>query len=274
MEALNPMLNALRIEEAFQFFTEFKEEAEYFGPDKIGLKELFDKFVAFYEKADKLLLVLRASSYTHELETADKKRDDIFRGFSGVVNASLRQPDEAKQKAAERLSILLKGYRKAVLKESYAAESAALYNLLQDLGGHYKADVTLLGFTDWVTAIKEAEQTFLAINKARAKESYEKPRSELIVIRSKMNKLYKNMTNVLDARLVAADLGGDVDVDPEDLDNEGHFDGEEDQSHELHGNLTYNFVVAWNERVKKYRNLVAQRAGRRGKKEEPPAPEA
>jgi hypothetical protein len=266
--------SALRNEELFGFYTEFKGLVEHFGASVLGLVKLFAEFVSLYVKADNLLLVLRASTYTHELEAADKKRDDVFRGLSDMVRGALRHPDEAKQKAAERLSLLLKGYRKAVLEESYIAESSALYNLLQDLGGDYKADVALLGFTDWVKAIKEAEQAFLDIREKRATESYNKPKSDLRLIQNKMNGLYTAMINMLDAQLLGDHLGGDVDVDPEDLDNEGHFDGEEDQSHELHGNVPYNFVVAWNERLKKYHNLIAQRAGRRGKKDDPAEPEA
>jgi hypothetical protein len=63
------------------------------------------------------------------------------------------------------------------------------------------------------------------------------------------------------------DPGGDVTVDPRDLDNEGHFGNEE--NHDLHGNVTCNFVIARNEVLKKYRNTLAQRAGRRSKGRKP-----
>jgi hypothetical protein len=274
METLRVRLIALRIEEHFQLLTEFKELVIQFNADALDLKELFDGFVILYAKIDNLLNAMRASRYTHELVTADKKRDSVFRGFSGVVNASRRQPDEAKQEAAKRLFLLLKGCRKAVLKESYAAESAALHNLLQDLNGSRKADVTLLGFTDWVTAISQAEQAFLAISEERTNESYRKPKSDLRPIQLRINRFYTAMINVLDARLLADSLKGDTDPDPDKSDNEGRFDGGEDPSRELHGNVSYNFVVAWNVRVKAYRNLVAQRAGRRAKHNKPAAPEA
>ncbi|MDR1557623.1 MAG: hypothetical protein LBS88_11455, partial [Tannerellaceae bacterium] len=42
-------------------------------------------------------------------------------------------------------------------------------------------------------------------------------------------------------------------------------DGTTEFTPELHGNIPYNFVVSWNEEVKKYRNLLAQRAGRHSK---------
>jgi hypothetical protein len=274
MKTIRVRLKALRSEEHFQFFTEFKELIEHFSASALELVKLFAGLVILYAKADKLLHVLRASNYTHYLEAADRIRDDVFRGFCEVVRGSLKHPDEAKRKAAGRLSLLLKGYRKAVLDESYAAESAALHNLLQDLNGSRKADVTLLALTDWVTAISRAEQAFLDISEKRATESYDKPKSDLRLIQNKMNSLYTAMINVLDAQVLAESLSGDTDTDPEDLDNEDRFDGEKDQSHELHGNVSYNFVTAWNVRVKKYHNLVAQRAGRRAKHNESAEPEA
>ncbi|MDR1624253.1 MAG: DUF6261 family protein [Tannerellaceae bacterium] len=271
MKVIKFKVKGLRNEEWFRFHTEFKDLIVHFTADAIGLKKLYEGFLPLYVNADKMLLVLRKSSYTHELELADRRRDDLFRGFYDVVKGSLRQPAEAKQKAAERLFVLLKGYRAAVLAESYAAESAALYNLQQDLSGAYQADVALLAFTDWVTAIDQAEKAFLAISEERTDESFAKPKSGLQQVRNKLDVFYTAMTGVLDAQLLADGLGGDIAVDPEDLDDEIHFEDDPPPPHEFHGNVTYNFVVAWNERVKKYRNLVAARAGRRAGEEEPGA---
>jgi hypothetical protein len=64
---------------------------------------------------------------------------------------------------------------------------------------------------------------------------------------------------------------GDIVVDPEALDDEDHEAG---GNKDLYGNVTYNFVIAWNEEVKKYRNLLAQRAGRRAGKKETGEPES
>ncbi|MDR0750585.1 MAG: DUF6261 family protein [Tannerellaceae bacterium] len=271
MKVIKFKLSGLRNEEWFRFLTEFRDLIIHFTADAIGLNKLYAEFIILFLKADKLLLVLRKSAYTHELELADQKRDDLFRGFYEVVKGSLKQPGEAKQKAAERLFVLLGGYRTAVLSESYAAESAALYNLLEDLGGTYEADVTTLGVTDWVTAISQAEQAFLSVSEARADESFAKPKNDLKLVRSQLDVFYTAMTGVLDAQLLADGLGGNIAVDPEELDDELHLDDDPPPPHEFHGNIPYNFVVAWNEHVKKYRNLVSQRAGRRHKTDAPDA---
>jgi hypothetical protein len=264
----------LQNEEFFEFYTEFKDRVARFKEDEIGIKSLLVKFTPLYSKADELLEIFRKSSYTKKMETIDKKRDELFRGLSGVVRSSLKQPDAAKQSAAERLNILLDGYKNSILSGSHVKESAAIYNLLQDLRGDtYKADVALLALTDWVAAIDKAEKEFLAFKAERAEETIVKPKEDLLQVRSKMDTLYNAMADVLDARLLADDLGGDVVIDWKDLDDGDREEGETPK-YETRGNVTYNFVFSWNEVVKKYRNLLLQRAGRRAKNKETDEPES
>jgi hypothetical protein len=268
MKIIRINLHRLHNEEWFEFFTKFGELVSHFGQDKIGIKDLYNQFALIYQTVDYLLVVLRKSYYTKEIEAADKKRDDLFRGLHAVLKGLQRQPVAAKQEVAMRLFNLLEGYQKAVLDDNYAAESAALHNLLQDLTGSYKADVALFALTEWVTAIEQAEKEFLALDTQRTQESVDKPKGNLLQERAKADTLYTAMANVLDARLLADGLGGDVVVDPRDLDDSDHEEDVE-YDHSLCGNLTYNFVIAWNETVRKYRSILAQRAGRRAKNNEP-----
>jgi hypothetical protein len=52
----------------------------------------------------------------------------------------------------------------------------------------------------------------------------------------------------------------------ESLDTGSHEDGDPTPPH-LFGNINYNFAYQWNEEVKKFRNLIAQREGRRKAKD-------
>jgi hypothetical protein len=273
MKIIAVALKDLHNEELFEFSTDFKGKVEYYGKDKLDIKDLFNQFVSLYEKMDESLETLQKSFYTKELEEADRKRDKLFRGLFNVVKASQMQPDVAKGKAAERLFILLGRHKDLILSGNHAKESAAIYNLLQDLRGKvYAPDVTLLALADWVTAIDQAEKEFLSFRAERTEESVAKPKEAMKQIRQQIYPYYNAMIDVMSARLLADGLGGDVVVDPKDLDKEGHF--EEDEDHHLHGNITYNFVIDWNETLKKYHTLLAQRAGRRNSKDKPEDPES
>jgi hypothetical protein len=271
MKILKFIRRKLRNQEWIEFYLDFRKRAEYFGIRNLDIEVLFAQFVVLLEKADNLLVILRKSIYTQELEAADKKRDKIFRGFCSVAKGLRVHPDEVKQKAAKELCNLLDGYKKLVLEGNQTAESGAIHNLLQDLRGKYAADMTLLELAYWTTAIDKAETDFLTLRGERTEESVDKPKEDLRQIRNQVDILYNAMISKMDIQLLADGLGGDVVTDPKDLDKEGHFG--EDEDHHLHGNITYNFVIAWNEEVKKYRNLLAQRSGHHTEKPETEDPE-
>jgi hypothetical protein len=271
MKTLKIAQKNLRNQEWFEFRIDFRKRVEYFGSERLNLKALFAQFVVLLQKAELLLVILRKSFYTKELEAADRERDKIFRGFCSVVRGLQAQPDVAKQMAAKHLYNLLKGYRKLVLNGNQTGESGAIYNLLQDLRGQYADDISLLELAYWVTAIDKAEQDFLTFRSERTEENVDKPKENLRLLRNQTDTLYNAILRALDTQLLADGLGGDIVTDPKDLDKEGHF--EEDEDHHLHGNITYNFVIAWNEEVKKSRNLLQQRAGHRTGKPETGEPE-
>jgi hypothetical protein len=256
MKVIRIALKNLQNGEWFEFYTAFCAQMSGVDAQSMGVGNLYERFLRLYDKAGHLLFVLQKSVYTGKMSVADKARDKLFRGMYDLLKAMLNLPDETKQQAAERLFILLKEHRKQVLQGGYAEESATLYNLGQNLRRSYAADVELLGLTEWVTALSEAEQAFLSFSLERNKEMTAKPKEDLRQIRGKMDVFYNAMANVLDAGLLGDDLGEDVVVDPK----------------ETGGNVTYRFVVSWNETVKKYRNLLLQRAGRRAKGNKPPVP--
>jgi hypothetical protein len=268
MKLIRIELKRLHNEEWFGFFTDFKAQAEAAGTSTLQIDELFQLFLPLYAKADKRLEVLSKSVYTQDLENADKRRDELFRGLHTVVRGLLHQPGEDKQEAARRLSNLLDHYKRLILNSTYVEESAAVYNLLQDLGGAYADEVTLLALTEWVTAIATAEAAFLAIRSQRNAESIDKPKEDLKKIRTEVDTLYRGMADTLNVKLLAAGLGGATLADPDELEEEAGNDGADDDTPPPSGNPVYSFVAAWNETVKKYRNMLAARSGRRAKNAE------
>ncbi|MDR1644604.1 MAG: DUF6261 family protein [Tannerellaceae bacterium] len=265
MKVIRVKIRSLHNEEWFELFTNYKDEAERFGPTAIGTMELHMRILPLYDKADKLLLVLRKSVYTKEIEAADKKCVDICQAFFNTVKSARKLPNALKQKAADHLYNLLEGYKDSVLSGTYAQKSAAVYNLLADLRGTvYAPDVTALTLAEWVTAIDQAEQAVLTLSATRMEESVAKPKEDLQQIRRLFETYYTAAVNVWDTRLMLDGLGGDIVVEQESLDTADHDNGELFNP-EVHGNITYNFVIAWNERLKKFRNLLQQRAGRRDK---------
>ncbi|MDR2810019.1 MAG: DUF6261 family protein [Tannerellaceae bacterium] len=265
-------LSHLRTEEWFNLYADLLEQVPIYGADKLGIADLIALLIDLHNRADKVLIVLRKSVHTAEMEKADKERDAFFRGLLDVVKTSRRLPATADKEAAERLYVLLSGYRKFVLNSGYSEESSALYNLLQDLHEKYAADITLLGLGKWVNNLDLAEQKFLSYRSQRTKEEIDRPVERLDEIRKETDILYRSSMEILYAKLVVSGLGGDVVVDPESLKTDIY---EDSIPQEQRGNVAYNFVIAWNHILKKYSNLLAARAGRKakGKKPEPDEPD-
>ena len=220
-----------------------------YGAGNLGIAELMPQLEALLRSADIALGFLRKSAITEKIQNAVKERENIFRGLCDVVQGSRRYANVDRQDAAERLTIVLAGYRKSILKVSQAQGSGGLHNLLQDLHrAPCRADVALLELTGWVDELQAAENRFLALSEERYIESSNKPQVDIKKIRTRVDPLYTSAIAVVYARLLALGLGGKVVLPP----------GE--------GNIPYNFAADWNETVKKFRNMLAVRAGKRNKR--------
>jgi hypothetical protein len=266
MKIIKVDLARLRNEEWFNIFGELKGLVPVYGAENLGITGLYALLVPLHNKADQLLEMVRKSTYTEELKEIDSECNTVFRGLYGVVKNSRKLPVSTDQAAAERLYILLSSYRKAVLRSSYAEESSAMFNLLQDLQGQYTADVTALALGKWVDSLNTLHQRFIDTRDARDKEYGLKPTEDLKKIRPQVDELYKNMTGVIYAKLVEKGLGGDVDISPDDL-KTGIY--EDTVPEERRGDIPYNFVVAWNIVLKRYHSMLAARSSRKAKDENP-----
>jgi hypothetical protein len=266
MRILKIYLNRLRNEEWFGLYAELRQLVSIYGADALGITTLMDLLEPLHDKTDYLLEITRKSTYTARLKEADKERNTYFRSLYGVVKNSRKLPLAADKTAAERLFILLAGYRKTAINSSYAEESSAMFNLLQDLQGAYSADITQLSLGKWVENLNIAEQKFRDTLAIRDKESADKPTEHLTKIRPKVDHLYKSISHILYAKLVGDGLGGNVDIHPNDL-KTGIY--EDSVPPEKRGNITYNFVVAWNVVLKRYRTTLAARINRKGKDKDP-----
>ena len=269
MQVLKINLSHLHNDEWYEFHGDFRDTTGKYGEEALNIKDLRKLYLTQLARADKQLLVIRKSVYTEAMRAADKERDTLFGSFHRVVKDSLNLPDAAKKEAAGRVYNLVHTYKLNGLKSNYNAESSVINNLLEDLNG-YTEDLALLALGEWVTALRQAEDRFLALRSQRIKEAAGKPQGSLIDIRHQVDTLYQSMIHTLDAKLLADGLGGDVAVDPDDLDTGTPADGDTTPP-ELRGNIVYNCVIEWNVIVRTYHSVLAARASRLANKKQPDA---
>ena len=266
MQVLKINLSHLHNDEWYEFHGDFRDTTGKYGEEALNIKDLHKLYIEHLNKADKKLLVIRKSVYTEEMRAADKERDTLFGSFHRIVKDSLNLPDAAKKEAAKRVYNLVHAYKLNGLNSNYNAESSTINNLLEDLAG-YTDDLTLLTLGEWVTALRQAEDRFLAIRSQRIKEMAGKPQGSLTEIRRQVDRFYLSMIHILNARLMADGLGGNVAVDPDDLDTGTRAD-DDPTPPELRGNIVYNCVIEWNVIVRAYHSVLAARASRLANKKQ------
>ena len=261
----NVHLIHLRAEEWLSLYSDFLGLVPLYGAANLGITGLLDRLIPLHQRAGKTMDVLRKSANTSQMKQMDRKRDVCFRGLCTIARASLQLLDEEDVRAARRLFVLFSSYRRTALNRSYAEKSAALYHLFQSLHDEYAGEVDRLGLGKWVENLNLVEQRFLACRAERTQEDLQKPVEHLRLLRKETDAIYRSILELLYARLVADGLGGEVVVDPDSL-KTGIY--ESDVPEEQRGNVTYNFVIAWNRILKKYSDMLAAREGRSAKDRE------
>jgi hypothetical protein len=198
IEPVMEVLNRATNERWFNFILEFGELVNHVPLDVLGITALYPAHLKLVATADDLLEQLRKSRHTAELKTLDTGRDTCTNGLKAAVKVLLKSPVEVKRKAAVNLNILLDSYGD-IARKDYAAQTAATYNLLQDLNGKYAADVVAAELTDWVTELERLNKLFADRASARHDEKAEKPEGTLVEIRREVDQSLSRILTVIEA---------------------------------------------------------------------------
>lgn len=222
-------------EEHFQFQSDFKDAVTQCGADNLDILEAFNVYVPYFNQEQEALQLIRKSAGTEKMTNADLERDTLFRGFADAVKSALNHFNPEKRDAAKRIQVLLDQYGN-VARRPYDEETAALTKLTVEMRTTYKADMELLGLTDWTQEIDNKNKAFDALMKTRYSEGASQTELRMVHVRADVDDAYRAVLNRLDALML------------------------------LNGTAKYEaFVKELNERVDKYSNTLAMRKGRAAK---------
>jgi hypothetical protein len=191
------VLNRAPNEQWFSYHLDFNGLVVQYTPEKLGITALYPAHVEKVNTADVLLEQVSKSFYTAKMKTADTGRDDCITGMKMAVKAALKSADPDKKDAATRLDMMFGKYGN-VPKMEYDAESAAIYNMLQDVDGKYAEDVKTLELTHWVTDLKRFNADFLALRNKRRTEKADKPDQTLEQVRREVDASLGNLLKVFE----------------------------------------------------------------------------
>jgi hypothetical protein len=192
------ILNRLRNEEWFNFFTEFKTFVEKNFPEISDIEALFVVFLELYAMADDTLEQVRKSNFTSLIIQHDEERDNIYRGLDGTVRVNLRHYDEGKRTAAKRLVTLFDHYGN-VADKSYNEETATIYNFLQDIKNKYAPEIATLDLTGWIDELERTNKQFEETVLDRNSEYAGKTELNMLDIRKKTGRTYLDIVEQIEA---------------------------------------------------------------------------
>jgi hypothetical protein len=227
------LLNYLRNEEWFNFFTEFKTFVEEITAEVLDIAALFGVFLSFYRQADDTLEQIRKSNYTSLIEQKDDVRDNTFRGLNDAVHSALRHYDATKRAVAENLITLFEHYSD-LADRPYNEETASIYNFIQELREKYASDMATLDLTGWVDELERNNTDFEKTVLDRNKEYAGKTELKMVDLRRKTGRCYLDILERIEALCL---IQGDEKFAP--------------------------FIKTLNANIDRYNNLINRRRGKK-----------
>jgi hypothetical protein len=201
LKFLNLYFSALRNEEWFQFFTEFRDLVNKYSPVTLDVVELYILFEECYGNANVALDVIRKSLETALMDEADQKRDHTFRGFIDATKSARNHFNPEKQTAANELLILV-DYFGNLAERAPNEETAAIFNFLQELRGTYAPQIVTLGLTDWVTELENNNLAYEELVKKRNVTVTSRTNLRMVEVRKQTQVVYRSIIERIEALIV------------------------------------------------------------------------
>lgn len=143
---------------------------------------------------------LRNAAYqdTPELQTADRKRDDLFHYCTQTITTAELSPVEAVAKAGKRMVYVLAPYKGAA-RLTYASNTAEITDFVQKMRETANAaDITTLGLTVAIDALDEANKEFNRIYTKRSFELLTRSTSEnMKSIRMQVDEAFRTIASAI-----------------------------------------------------------------------------
>ncbi|MEY8486807.1 DUF6261 family protein [uncultured Parabacteroides sp.] len=255
---LKAMSNALFV----QFMSDVDAQVQRVTPDALKVKKCYAAFTDARTEMDGVYLSQKKDNDTAKSDAKDIWRDEMFRCFSGHINAALFSYDPKNREYARVLRNKLNAYGNLTTLGN-VAESAKMEDLGRDLlTSPWKEAVEALGLADERDAMILANKEFVELSRTRI----EKRKLVLVTMKSareNIGEAYRNLVTLINSQIMVQNL------------KDEESGGEEDRPGELSVLVDTpedpytDFVRSLNVLIKDYKTRVAQ-SGKRKKDDERP----
>ena len=156
---------------------------------------------------DEKLKIATKSELTKTISSNDALRDSYYTGFKGTIRGLLVLPQGDMLTAAEKLWSHIDNY-KIRTNSQLDKQTGMMTNFIDDLEKKYSSEVSTLGLTALIAAMKEANNNVLAALKSRDTEGSTKVVGAMKAARAATDDAYRSIVKKVNALAL---IEGDAD---------------------------------------------------------------
>jgi hypothetical protein len=199
MKIIRIYLERLRNDAHFEFFSIWIVLVNKYPFIKGKIEELFDAFLALFDKEDEVVNFNRSSDYSAKIQVADRRLDAALVGLNEFVRGAVHHFNATVAEAALSLKNLLKNYG-YITRRNYDEKLAAVTNLLQDLDGPWHDKVLLISsLAEWIEAIRAAAAEETELIALRNAEIAARPQERMPEVRREVDISSRNIIARIEA---------------------------------------------------------------------------
>lgn len=196
-------LKNLHNDEHFQFIDFVLELTGMVGAANLKAEPQALILANTFRLEDEAFRKINKSAFTAKITEADHARDIVFRGLADTVQATLNHFDPQMREAAVNVKIVFDTYGN-VNKLSDSAETAEVYNLLQELKDKHQADVDKLKLGPWITELEQRNHVVKNLIADRVEDDSDHTQLVLRGVRMQVDEAYYSFTAMVDAQSLVA----------------------------------------------------------------------
>lgn len=152
-------------------------------------------------KLDDALIYEREKEFTKELEELDRNRDEAVTGLRYGFLMNTYHKNQAVKTAAHVLLNRIDSYGGSIARMNYESESAAIYNLINDLETEYvlKSAIQKVGLQHWADHLKTTNQKFRELYSDRIEEESKHNKTSFTTLKPEAITIYAELANRIQA---------------------------------------------------------------------------
>ena len=231
MEITSIKLSRLRNSEHAEFLIEVDKLIANITPDQLGLTNLYAPYKSALTDEYEALNYIRKSAITKELEEADQPRDTLFRGLYDTVKGALNHFNADTRKAAAKVRVVLDNAGN-VASLPFNEETITIRKIIAELNSNLAAEVATLNVGEWLTQLGSSNDAFDSLMHTRYTEDASKTELRMKPMRLVTDEAFGKIIKRINALI------------------------------EVNGEANYTgFVSEINQRIEKYKYLIARHKG-------------